>query len=197
MCRRPWLSPLIAVVLVLLAVAGCGRAPAFKGTVLADPVPAADFTLVDQYGQPFRLADQRGRVVLLFFGYTSCPDVCPTTLTTWKQVEQELGDRARDVRFVFITADPQRDTPERLRDHLAAFSPNFIGLTGTPEELDAVYRAYHVFVNALPAEGTSADYLVEHTAAVFAIDADGMWRLTFPFGTSPEDMAHDVRLLLP
>ncbi|MDQ7031036.1 MAG: SCO family protein [Ardenticatenia bacterium] len=188
---------LVAVILLFLTGVACGQMPAFKGTVLPDPVPAADFTLTDQHSTPFRLSEQRGRVVLLFFGYTNCPDVCPTTLTTWKQVEQALGQQAQDVRFVFITADPQRDTPERLRAHLAAFSPNFIGLTGTPEELASVYQAYHVFVNASAAEETAADYLVEHTAAVFAIDPDGMWRLTFPFGTSAEDMAHDVRLLLP
>ena len=124
--------------LALLAVAGllaaCGG-PSFRGSVMDEPVPVPDFTLQDHTGQPFRLADQRGNVVLLFFGYTSCPDVCPTTLATWRQVHDLLGDEAGRTRFVFVTVDPERDTGERLGRHVQAFNPDFLGLTGTPEQL--------------------------------------------------------------
>ncbi len=189
------LTMLVSLLLVVLVA--CGRQPAFKGTVLQDPVPAPDFTLTDQHGRPFRLSDQKGHVVLLFFGYTHCPDVCPTTLSIWKQVEAQLGDDAKKVRFVFITADPERDTPQRLREHLALFSPNFIGLTGTPEELAPVYQAYHVYVEKASEEQTAVGYLVNHTSTTYVIDPQGRWRLTIPFGTPAEDVVHDVRLLLP
>ncbi len=185
------------IVLLALLLLACGQQATFKGTELQDPPPAPDFTLTDQYGRPFRLSDQKGRVVLLFFGYTNCPDVCPTTLSVWQQVETQLGKDAEKVRFVLITADPERDTPDRLREHLARFSPNFIGLTGTPQELAPVYEAYHAYVEK-DAEGeTAAGYLVNHTAATFVVDPQGRWRLTIPFGTPAEDVVHDVRLLLP
>jgi protein SCO1/2 len=163
---------------------------------LTSPIPAPDFTLTDQHGQPFRLSDQRGHVVLLFFGYTHCPDVCPTTLATWKRVHEALGPDAERVRFVFITVDPERDTRERLQQHLAVFNPAFIGLTGTADELAAIYQAYGVFHEKAAASGSAAGYLVNHTASVYVIDPDGRWRLQFGFGTPAEDMVHDIRELL-
>jgi len=164
--------------------------------VLDPPPSAPDFTLTDQHGQPFRLSDQRGKAVLLFFGYTHCPDVCPTTLATWKQVHDALGDDADRVRFVFITVDPERDTPQRLRQHLAVFNPGFIGLTGNPEQLAPIYQAYHVYHEEVQESQSAVDYLVNHTAAVFLIDPEGRWRLSYSFGTPPEDIVHDVQVLL-
>ena len=134
--------------------------------------------------------------MVLFFGYTFCPDVCPTTLGVWKQVHEALGEDAGKVRFVFVTVDPERDTPERLRKHLALFSPDFIGLTGTLEQLAAVYRAYGVYRKVEPLENSVLGYQVIHTSSDYVIDRDGYWRLRHPFGTPAEDILHDLRLLL-
>ncbi len=188
---------LLGLVLVVLGVAGCGRsAPSFRGTELNPPPPAPDFTLTDQHGNSFRLSDQQGQVVLLFFGYTHCPDVCPTTLARWKQVHDALGDDAERVRFVFITVDPERDTPERLQQHLAVFSPDFIGLTGTPDKLEPVYTAYSIYHEKAEAPASAVGYLVNHSSSVLVVDPQGRWRLAYSFGTVPEDIVHDVRELL-
>jgi protein SCO1/2 len=193
---------LIAGLLVALVLAACSPSEkptptaSFRGTPLSQPIPAADFTLTDQHGQPFRLSEQRGKVVLLFFGYTSCPDVCPTTLSAWKRVHEELGDEAGRVRFVFVTVDPARDTPERLGLHVDLFNPDFVGLTGTPEELEAVYQAYGVHYEKVEAPESALGYLVNHTSSDYVIDPQGNWRLRHTFGTPPADIVHDVRMLL-
>jgi protein SCO1/2 len=160
------------------------------------PLAAPDFALTDQHGQPFRLSDQRGKVVLLFFGYTQCPDVCPTTLATWRKVHEALGDDAGRVRFVFVTVDPERDTAERLGRHVEAFNPDFLGLTGSPQELEAAYSTFGVVHEVDTSSQSAAGYLVNHTATTFVIDPSGQWRLRLPYGTSAEDIAHDVRELL-
>lgn len=195
--RRATIGGLTGILLGCLILTACGpSSPSFRGTELDPPPPAPDFTLTDPHGQPFRLSDQRGKVILLFFGYTHCPDVCPTTLATWKQVHDALGGDADGVRFVFITVDPERDTPERLQQHLAVFNPRFIGLTGSPEELEPIYQAYHVYHEKVQASQSGVGYLVNHTAAVFVIDPQGRWRLSYSFGTLPEDIVHDVQALL-
>lgn len=188
----------LAIVLVaLLGLASCGRsAPSFRGTELNPPPPATDFTLTDQHGNAFRLSDQRSQVVLLFFGYTHCPDVCPTTLARWKQVHDALGDDAERVRFVFITVDPERDTPARLQQHLSMFNGDFIGLTGTSEELAPVYTAYSIYHEKAEASGSALDYLVNHSSSAFIVDPQGRWRLSYSFGTPPDDIVHDIRELL-
>jgi protein SCO1 len=192
MKRTLVLAPLLALMLVT-----CGSpAPEFLGSVLDEPVAGPDFTLTDQNGQSFRLSDQQGNVVLLFFGYTQCPDVCPTTLATWRKVHEDLGDGAQDVRFVFVTVDPERDTPERLGLHVNAFNPDFIGLTGSQAELEAVYDFFDIVHEKNTASGSAAGYLIEHTATAFLLDPEGRWRLRETYGTPAEDIAHDIRLLL-
>lgn len=186
---------LLLAPLAILLLSACG-APSFRGSVLEPPVAVPDFTLTDQYGQPFRLSDQRGQVVLLFFGYTSCPDVCPTTLGTWRRVHQALGDDADRVRFVFVTVDPERDTTERLGLHVNAFNPDFVGLTGTPAELEAVYDLFGVIHEKDTSSGSALGYLVNHTATTFVVDPDGRWRLRETYGTEVEDFVHDIRQLL-
>ena len=185
--------------MALLAVAGllaaCGG-PSFRGSVMDEPVPVPGFTLQDHTGQPFRLADQRGNVVLLFFGYTSCPDVCPTTLATWRQVHDLLGDEAGRTRFVFVTVDPERDTGERLGRHVQAFNPDFLGLTGAPEQLQEVYDIFGVYHEVDTTSQSALGYLVNHTATTFVLDPEGVWRLRETYGTLAEDIAHDVQQLL-
>jgi protein SCO1/2 len=188
--KRILILALLTVVLV-----SCGG-QSFRGSVLDQPVAVPDFTLTDQHGQPFRLSEQQGNVVLLFFGYTQCPDVCPTTLATWRQVHEALGSDAQRVRFVFVTVDPERDTPERLGLHVNAFNPDFIGLTGSPEELDAVYKVFDVYFQKDTSSGSAAGYLISHTATTFVIGPAGQWRLRESYGTEVDDLVYDVRQLL-
>lgn len=194
--KRPRMIPLAALALVAgLLLGGCG-APSFRGTVLDPPVPVPDFQLVDEHGQPFRLSDQRGRVVLFFFGYSSCPDVCPTTLATWRRVHEALGEDAERVRFVFVTVDPERDTPERLGMHVDAFQPDFVGLTGSQAELEAVYQVFDVFHEKDTSSQSALGYLVSHNATTFVVDPQGQWRLRESYGTLVEDLVHDIRQLI-
>ena len=183
------------VLTLMLVLAACG-APSYRGSVLEEPVAVPDFTLVDQDGQPFRLSDQRGKVVLLFFGYTSCPDVCPTTLATWRKIHQALGSDADQVRFVFVTVDPERDTAERLGMHVNAFNADFVGLTGSPEELDPVYQVFDVYYEKDTSSGRALGYLISHTATTFVLDTEGNWRLRETFGTEVDDIVYDIQQLL-
>ncbi|HLA98721.1 MAG TPA: SCO family protein [Anaerolineales bacterium] len=167
----------------------------FQGSLIDPPAPAADFALRDQNGEVFRLSDQKGKVVLIFFGYTHCPDVCPITLTDFKRIKDELGDLAVEVRFVLITVDPERDTVERLRNYLPGYDPSFYGLTGERAQLEKVWRSYGVYQAGQEAEG-EAGYEVEHTARIYAIDKHGSWRLTYPLEMGRKAVIEDVRHLL-
>jgi len=189
--------PLILPVLILWLVLSTGCQPdSFRGTEMPAGLKAADFQLVDQHRRPFQLSGQRGAVVLLFFGYTFCPDVCPLTLSHWKKVADLLGPAARDVRFVYITVDPERDTAPQLAAHLNVFDDDFIGLTGKQEELDKVYKTFGVIYEKVQIAESSTGYLVNHTARTNLVDQEGNWRLTFAYNTAPEIIAHDIKLLL-
>ena len=180
-----------------LAFAGChSSGPAFKGTEMPADIPNIDFTLTDQNQKPFTLSDQRGNVTLIFFGFTYCPDVCPLTLSNWKRIAEALASDAAGVRFVYITVDPERDTPEKMREHLAIFSTNFIGLTGALEELLPVYSAFGVYREKEQVSESAAGYIINHTARMFLLDRSGRWRLSFAQDTPVADIVHDIRLLL-
>lgn len=168
----------------------------FAAHVYDPPRAISDFALTDQNGEPFRLSDTNGTVRLLYFGYTSCPDICPTTLLTWKQVREELGDRADDVTFIMVTVDPERDTFDVLKRYVTAFHPSFIGLTGSMEQLTRVWADFGVQVQKEPMPESAAGYSVGHTASVFALDREGRLRLKFPFGATPEQIAGDLRRLM-
>ncbi len=189
---RRW--PVIVGLLLSALLAACG-AYQYKGTTHpGDPAP--DFILPTAKGGTFRLSDQRGRVVLLFFGYTHCPDVCPTTLAEARQILQALGKQAAQVRFVFITVDPRRDTLDDLAAYTAHFHPDIIALGGDEATLQPVYDAYHVYIEKVPAEGSETEYTVTHTARVFLVDAQGRLRLSYAFGTPWQDVVSDIRHLL-
>ena len=169
----------------------------FRGTTYGEPYPVAqEFELSRGDGSRFRLNDMRGKAVLLFFGYTSCPDVCPTTLAELKQALDELDEeKSRQVQVVFVTVDPERDTPELVQEYVNHFNPDFIGLSGSESELVQVWQKYGVFREIV--DGTSAaGYIVNHTARVTLIDQDGNMRVSFAFETPVEDIVHDLKLLL-
>ncbi|RMF66362.1 MAG: SCO family protein [Calditrichaeota bacterium] len=159
-------------------------------------MPFMDFTLTDQHNQRFQLRDHLGKVVVLFFGYTTCPDVCPLTLSTWKRLKDALGKDAQQVEFVYVTVDPERDTQERLAKHLAIFSPDFIGLTGTPEELQEVYSSYGVYREKVKVSDSAAGYLMNHTSKMLVLDKQGKWRLNISYNAPVADIVHDLRILL-
>lgn len=167
----------------------------YQGVMIDPPAQAPDFRLNDQNGDPYQLSSRTGKVVLVFFGYTNCPDVCPITLSEYKRIKAILGTQAADVDFVYITVDPERDTQERMRIYLENFDPAFIGLTGTNAQLEAVWKDYGVYQQRQQSE-SALGYLVDHSARIYAIDTNGHWKLNYPFGMEPEHIAKDVAHLL-
>lgn len=167
----------------------------FRGSLIDPPVVAADFSLSDQHGETFRLSDQRGKVVMMAFGYTHCPDVCPATLADFKRVRMLLGQQADQVQFVFVTVDPERDTPAYLARYMQAFDASFYGLSADRAVLEPVWQNYGVYQEK-QFLGSAAGYLVDHTSRIYVIDNQGHLRLTFAFGTDVNDMVQDVRYLV-
>jgi protein SCO1 len=195
--RRRGLAALLAVPLAGLTACGpFGDDPyTFQGTELDPAAAAPSASLVDQRGQPYDPGAATGRVSLLFFGFTHCPDVCPTTLSEFIAVRQALGDAADQVDFLFVTVDPARDTTDRIAEYLAFFDPSFIGLTGDPAELQRLQQGYGVFARAHEPDA-NGQYNVDHTAATFAVDRDGEYRATWAYGTPADAIAADVRHLV-
>ncbi|MEW6045240.1 MAG: SCO family protein [Bacillota bacterium] len=170
--------------------------PELRGMAVTPPYPVADFTLTDQWGRPFQLASLRGKAVLMFFGYTFCPDVCPATMLQYKGIRQALGRDTERVALLFISVDPERDTPGRLREYLGYFDAAILGLTGTPQAVSQVTAQYGVVAEKVPVPGSGAGYLMNHTALIYLIGPSGQMRAMFPHGSKVEDIVHDVRLVL-
>ncbi len=182
-----WLSVLLTA---------CG-APSFNGAALEPPEPAPPLVLKDSAGGTFDLATEKGKVVLLFFGYTHCPDVCPTTLVDWRRAADSLGADAERVRFVFVSVDPERDTPAIAQRYASRFSPAFVGVTGSRAEIDALMREWKVaaFRDGVPGDTTSR-YTVSHPSQVFVVDGRGALRLLHRAGMTPAQIAADIEALL-
>ncbi len=174
---------------------GCQADETFRGTELPE-LPFVDIKLTDQNGNGFTLSEHKDDVTLMFFGFTYCPDVCPLTLSTWKKVASSLGEKAENVNFLYITVDPERDTPEQLKSHLANFSDKIIGLSGTEENLRSVYSGFGVYRERVEIAESAAGYLMNHTASMFLLDKTGVWRLKHSNDALPEDIVHDIKLLL-
>jgi protein SCO1/2 len=168
----------------------------FQGGEILPATVAAPFTLTDQYGNPFSIEAQAGKVVLLYFGYTTCPDACPTTLSDWIEVKRQLGPLADQVVFAMVTVDPERDTPARLAKYLDFFDPTFFGLGGSQEAITAIEANYGVIAIREDYPQSATKYLMNHTTSSFVIDRDGNLRLVFAHGTDPAVIVEDVTHLL-
>lgn len=190
--RRLWLLCLLAVVPWLAA---CQKGPAFHGTVISNAGYGRDFKLQAPDGRPRTLADFRGKVVLMFFGYTQCPDVCPTNLSTMAQAMKLLDQDADRVQVLFITVDPERDTPALLAQYVPTFDARFLGLYTDAAGTQQVATEFKVYYQKRP--GTTPDsYTVDHSTGTYVYDPLGQLRLHEKHGETPEHLAADIRLLL-
>ena len=178
--------------------AGTASAPAggFRAVDISGAEYARQFSLQDPDGKTRTLADFKGKVTVVFFGYTQCPDVCPTTMAELAQVKKSLGADGERIQGVFVTIDPERDTPEVLKAYMGSFDPSFLGLyAGSPDELAALAKDFKVFYKKVEGS-TPGSYTMDHTASSYLYDPQGRLRLFSRYGSKPEDVAADVRLLL-
>lgn len=171
-------------------------AAGFHGTDMRKEDIGGDFTMTDGDGKPFNLSDLKGKVVILSFGYTHCPDVCPTELLTYSDTLKQLGEQAKDVAVVFASVDPERDTPELIGKYAKQFNPDFIGLTVTEgQNLPVIKQQYRV-VSAKANQQSDKVYLVDHTAGAYLLDKNGEVAVFSPYGSSASQIADDVKILL-
>jgi protein SCO1/2 len=190
MLRRTALLSLAGLVLA------CGEnKPQFSSVDLSGADYAKDFQLPDADGKLRSLKEFQGKVVVLFFGYTQCPDVCPTTLTELAQVKKLLGADADKLQGVFITVDPERDTPAVLKAYMASFDPGFVALRGSPEQLAATAKDFKVFYKKTEGK-TPTSYSMDHSAASYVYDTQGRLRLYTRYGSGAQALASDIKLLL-
>ena len=195
MFRRLWMVIMLAVL-----VAGCSSTPATPTVTpgipgvkpVTPPVQVEDFTLTGMNGSPAHLKDFAGKNILLVFGYTHCPEICPVTLARFKQIKGLLGEDASKVQFIFISVDGKRDPPERLTEYLGLFDTDFFGMMGTEDEARAVITLFNGVFTIKDAEGLRKDYLVEHTASSFLMDTEGRWVRTYEYNTDPNIVATDM-----
>lgn len=188
------LLSILAVTLGLAAGLYFFRPHTFHGTVIQSPEPSYDFTLTSANGE-VSLSDYRGKLVLIYFGYTFCPDICPATLANVGQSLKELGTKADDVQLIMISLDPERDTPEKLAEYVAHFHPSFIGVTGSQEDLAKIAALYGIFYEKTDGSDNTG-YLINHTATLLVIDREGYLKLVFPFGVTVPEIVDDLKYML-
>ena len=195
------LPVLVAACALTVSIAACDKLPgkqqreAFQNTDVTGLDYAKGFALTDHTGKPRTLADFKGKVVVVFFGYTQCPDVCPTTMAEMATVMQKLGPLADQVQVLFITLDPERDTQELLANYVPAFDKRFIGLRGTPEQTAKTAKEFKVFYAKVPGSDPNS-YTIDHTAGSYVFDRDGRLRLFIRHDQGPDPIVHDLRQLL-
>ena len=201
--RRPLLFSVATLLVVVVLGAGLwtsgvlssNKAAAFNGTELDPLKPAPSFTLTTNGDTPVSLDSFRGKIVLLYFGYTFCPDICPTTLAQLSRVRESLGAKADQVQVVMITVDPERDTPQVMGQYVQRFDPSFVGLSGSLDQISPIAAAYGISFHKEPTTGAGG-YLVDHTPAVTVIDKQGNRRLIESYGTTDNAYESDLRTLL-
>jgi len=187
---------LFATIVAAGVLAACsGDKPAFKGIDISGAPYARELNLPDASGKPRSLADFKGKVTVVFFGFAQCPDVCPTTLAEIAEVKRKLGADGSKVQGVFVTLDPERDKPEVLAAYIANFGPDFVALRGTPEQITAAAKEFKVYFAKVPGK-TEGSYTIDHTAGAFVFDAQGKVRLFLRYGGGVEAMQADVKALL-
>ncbi|HEY4368890.1 MAG TPA: SCO family protein [Steroidobacteraceae bacterium] len=186
----------VATLLLLLSLTNlvqAADAPALKAGVFTPPRQAPDFSLQGSDGHELKLSRYRGKAVVLGFGFTSCPDVCPTTLATLAQARRKLGSAAADVQIVYITVDPERDTAARMKQYLGSFDATFVGGTGTAEQLAALRKEYGIQAEK---KTYGSSYVYAHSSFTYLIDRNGSLRALMPYGRAPDDYVHDLKILL-
>ena len=186
----------LLVFTMLLMFVACSPAPV---TFVATDITGADFnkplTLTDHFGKKRTMSDFKGKVVVLFFGYTHCPDVCPTTMVELKNTMKLLGDKADQVQVLFVTVDPQRDTQEVLSQFVPSFDKRFIGLWGSLQETAETLGNFKIYYVKVPGK-TATDYTIDHSAGMYVFDKKGKIRLYTRYGQKPADVASDIKKLL-
>ncbi len=186
----------LALVAVAFSLAACAPdKPQFRSSDVTGTAFGRDFALTDHAGKARTLADFRGKVVVLFFGYTQCPDVCPTTLATLVEALRQLGPDAAQVQVLFVTVDPERDTRELLSTYVTAFDPSFLGLSGDAEATARTAKEFKILYQKQPGR-TPDSYTVDHSAGTFIFDPQGRLRLYVGYGQGADVFAHDIRVLL-
>ncbi len=178
-------------------LAGCSKekAPAFQGVDVTGAEYARDLPLPDHNGQPRHLKDFAGKVVVVFFGYTQCPDVCPTSMAELAEVKRSLGADGERLQGLFVTVDPERDTPEVLKAYMTNFDPSFLALRGTPEQLAAVAKDFKIYYKKVPGQ-TPTSYTMDHSAGSYLYDPAGRLRVYHRYGSGAQALASDVKALL-
>lgn len=196
MRRLRKLTAAFLTVAMLLAIAGCSEdaAPKFKLTDVTGASFGKALSLTDHNGKARTLADFQGKVVTVFFGFTHCPDVCPATLGEMALVMKELGADAGRLQVLFVTVDPERDTPEVLQRYVPAFHPGFLGLTGSADDIARTAREFKIFYQKQPLPG--GGYSMDHSAGTYILDGQGRLRLFAQYGAGAPALLHDIRLLL-
>ena len=188
-----------AAALLALAAAGCTPAgpgaASFKGIDITGAEYARTLALPDQDGKPRNLAEFKGKVVVVFFGYTQCPDVCPSTMAELSQVKKALGAQGDKVQGIFVSIDPARDTPEILKSYVTSFDPSFVALRGTPEQTAATAKEFKVIYAKVPGT-TEGSYTMDHTAGSYVFDTQGRLRLFVRYGSGAENLTADIKTLL-
>lgn len=204
----------ILVLLTAVLLAGCGATPSTTArssassaasaaapsgeprNVIDPPKQLIDWDMPSNTGENVKLSDFRGKPVLLFFGYTHCPDYCPTTLGEFKQIKKQLGEQGDDVGYVFISVDGERDTPDVLDRYVKTFDPSFVGVQGTSATLQPIAKDYGLYAKKNTEAGSASGYLVDHSVVTYVIDKQGRLRVFFPAGVQPTTIAADVETLL-
>ena len=194
--RRSALRGLLGgAVLAALLASGCSEKPAFQGIDITGADYATGFSLTDHNGQKRTLEDFRGKVVVIFFGYTQCPDVCPTSMTELAQAKALLGPQGDKLQGLFVSVDPERDTPEVMREYMASFDPSFLALYAEADQLPEVAKSFKVYYKKVDGK-TPTSYTMDHSAGSYVYDPQGRVRLYHRYGSGAEGLASDVKRLL-
>ena len=190
------MKKLFAVLFLLATLVACSdKRASFVNTDITGLDYAKGFSLNDHNGKPVTLESYKGKVVVMFFGFTQCPDVCPTTMAEMAAVMQELGPQAKDVQVLFVTLDPERDTPALLKEYVPAFNPGFVGLYGTPAEIAQTAKEFKVFYKKVPGKEPGS-YSIDHTAGSYVFDKQGKVRLFLRHAQGTKPVVHDLKQLL-